>query len=157
MSDPEKIRIPMDRCTVDSGGSEVAGSSTGVTMRILEPQPDSALRATITTTDTTGECGTEGRVAQQHPTATRVGVVPSQVAVADPKSVPPPPPDLALNPAPDWIFDGVYRIDFQDSKAVVENDTLAKNTADSSERWAFRSACSDSGCVATGALLDDSN
>lgn len=157
VSDPEKIRLPNERCTIDSAGADVAGFNSAVDMRILEPQPDSTLRATITTTDTSSECGLEGRVVQQRPTLTRIGDVPPQVAIADPKSVPPPPPAIVTKPVPGGVFNGTYRIDLEYTKTTIENGKLATSSTDGAEWWAFRSACSESGCAATGAALDDSN
>lgn len=157
VSDPEKTRIPSDFCTIDDEGKDVPGFSSAVVVRILEPQPDSTLRGSVTTTDTSSECGTEGRVTQSHPVATRVGDIPPQVVVADPQTAPPPPLTKTITPAPDGVFNGTYRIDAQYTRTTIENGRLAPGVADGSEWWAFRSACSDSGCVATGARLDDSN
>lgn len=157
ISDPEKTRLTNDYCSIDDEGKDVAGFNSAVVVRILEPQPDSTLRASITTTDTSSECGTEGRVVQQHPVATRVGDVPAQILVADPRTAAPPPPERPTTPAPGGAFNGTYRIDTQYTATTIENGKLAAGVADGSEWWAFRSACSDSGCAATGARLDDSN
>lgn len=73
------------------------------------------------------------------------------------KTVQSPPPPVPIQPAPGGVFDGMYRVDLEYTKTTVENGKLATTSADGAEWWAFRSACSDSGCVANGALLDDSN
>ena len=157
VSDPERFRRSNELCTVDAAGAEVAGFSSAVEEWILDPQPDSTLRGTVTVTDTSSECGTEGRVIAQRPTLTRVGDVPAGVAIADPKAVPAPPPAVAIRPVPGGIFDGMYRVDVEYTKTAIENASLPTSSTDGAEWWAFRSACSDSGCVATGAMLDDSN
>ncbi len=157
VSDPEKIRLPNERCTIDESGTEVAGYNSAVEVRVLEPQPDSTLRGTITTTDTSSECGTEGRVFQQRPILTRIGDIPPQVDIADPQTVPSPPAAIATKPVPGDVFNGTYRVDVLYTKTTIENGKLATISTDGAEWWAFRSACSDSGCVATGAALDDAN
>lgn len=157
VSDPERFRLANELCTVDAAGAQVAGFNAAVEERVLEPQPDSTLRSTLTVTDTSSECGTEGRVITQYPTLTRVGDVPPGVAIADPKTVPPPPPPLVTKPVPGGVFDGTYRVDVEYTKTTIENGRQPTSSTDGAEWWTFRSACSDSGCVATGAMLDDSN
>ena len=157
VSDREKFRLSNERCTVDSAAVEVAGFNSAVEQWNLEPQTDTTLRGTITVTDTSSECGTEGRVYVQCPTLTRIGDAPVGVPIADPKTVQAPPPPVPIQPAPGGVFDGMYRVDLEYTKTTVENGKLATTSADGAEWWAFRSACSDSGCVATGALLDDSS
>ena len=83
---PVQRQLAQPRC-LGANGNVVAGANTVLLRWSLEPQPDGTLRGTKTGTALTNECGLQGQVALAPVVATRVGDVPTGVAVADPATV----------------------------------------------------------------------
>ena len=135
----------------------VAGADAVVLSWSFAPQPDGTLRGTKTGTALTNECGLQGQVALAPVVATRVGDVPTGVAVADPASVSVAPstgtaPPQVAGP----VLDGTYRVDFDLQNQTI-NGTVSGMGAAVAEWWAFRSACTREGCAAAGSQLAESN
>ena len=63
-----------------------------------------------------------------------------------------PPPAVAVD---EPVLDGTYRLDLDGKRVMVNGKAMHAPPAPS--LFAFRSACSHSGCVATGTLLQDDN
>jgi serine/threonine-protein kinase len=104
----------------------------------------------------TSECGAQGLVRQTPVIATRTGDVPPAVTVADPATVTPVPTTSASRPAiAGPVLDGTYRVDYNYANTTVNG--VPHPEADRTVWWAFRSSCTATGCVATGALLDRAN
>src|SRR5262249_8890338 len=93
-SAPVHRQLNQSRC-LGANGQVVAGTSTVVLTWSLEPQPDGTLRGTKTGTALTNECGVQGQVAVAPVAVTRVGDVPTGVAVADPATATVAPPTVA--------------------------------------------------------------
>jgi serine/threonine protein kinase, bacterial len=136
----------------------VAAAESQVIMWSLEPQVDGSLRGAVTVTTLTNECGIGGRVVQTPVVVTRTGDVPAGVVVADPAEVsesaptstPPPPPGGP-------VLDGAYRLDFDSAGATFNGQRVHVDLPLATHYWAFRSSCTTTRCVATGAKLVDTN
>lgn len=154
---PERHRVEYEQCSVD-GDKFVPGGDTEVFSSFIEPQADGSLRGYRTDTVVTGECDLQGVVRRDPLVVTRIGDVPPGVAVADPATAPnaatPGPPSPAVA-GPE--LDGTYRIDYDFIAATTNRPLPNLSTSNQSYWYAFTSACTASGCVATGAELDDVN
>ena len=156
---PARTPQPVKQCR-DLTGTVVAGEGPELMALSWEPQPDGTLRGVKTDTVVTNECGYQGLVYQHHMLATRVGDVSPGVTVADPATVPgapatSSPASAAAGPG----LNGAYRVDFDYAHQTV-NGVPVSNTSTSQNGmrwWAFRSLCTSSGCVATGAMLSPTN
>ena len=110
----------------------------------------------------TTECGAQGDVNQIPFVASRTGDVPAGVVVADPAGVSDVPSTTAPPPpAPGPVLNGTYRLDI-DTRAGTQHNTItgatgAGGTSIVTGWWAFRSLCTATHCVATGARLSDNN
>ncbi|MGO9158953.1 serine/threonine-protein kinase [Mycobacterium sp.] len=155
-SAPVQRQLTQPRC-LGPNGQVVAGANAVVLSWSLEPQPDGTLRGAKTGTALTNECGLQGQVALAPVVATRVGDVPTGVAVADPASATVAPstgtaPPQVAGP----VLDGTYRVDFDLQNQTI-NGTVTGMGAAVSEWWAFRSVCTRGGCAAAGSQLAESN
>jgi len=138
-----------------NGAPPGPGSDTEVSVWSMVPQPDGSLRGVQTTTVLTNECGLAGSVVEVPFTAMRIGESPDGVELADPAAVPAAPPGAApVTDKSTATLDGVFRIDFDYSKQIVDGRSSGA-AADKSQWWAFRSFCTEKGCAATGVALDD--
>ncbi len=125
----------------------------------MEPQPDGTLRGVQTETVLTTECGYQGDALQAPFVATRTGDVPPGVSMADLATVGAPPTTTTPAPAVAGpVLDGTYRVGY-DYANQTANGTPTDFTIRDNEThwWAFRTLCTSSGCVATGAQLADQN
>jgi len=154
---PIRDQVQYDQCSV-ADDKQVPGSDTEVFTLSMEPQPDGTLRGLRTRTVVTSECGLQGVVSQTPFVATRVGDIAPGVAVADPATVSALP---TINTSPAVLgpaLNGTYSrdLDYPDAtynKQVDDSPTTTRGT----DWWAFHSLCTPSGCIATGAQLDDAN
>jgi serine/threonine protein kinase, bacterial len=139
-------------------GKIVAGARTEVSAVSLEPQPDGTLRGVGTTTVVTNECGNQGVVVQGPVVATRTADAPPGVNVADPATVASAPTtsNSPTPPAAGPVLDGAYRVDYDDADQTV-NGAPTRGGTKETHWWAFRSLCTSTRCVATGASLADNN
>jgi serine/threonine protein kinase, bacterial len=155
---PIRDQVKYDQCSV-AEGKQVPGSDTEVFTLSMEPQPDGTLRGIRTRTVVTSECGLQGSVSQTPFIATRVGDIAPGVAVADPATVAALPTISTSPPVLGPALNGTYSrdLDYPDAtyNKQVEDDSPA--TTRGRDWWAFHSLCTPSGCIATGALLDDAN
>ncbi len=152
---PRRTQVQHQECSVVDD-KQVPGSDTGLVMVSMQPQPDGTLRGLETLTILTSECGAHGLVRQTPVIATRTGDVPPAVTVADPATVTPVPTTSASRPAiAGPVLDGTYRVDYNYANTTVNG--VPHPEADNTVWWAFRSSCTATGCVATGALLDRAN
>ena len=155
VTSPDRERAAVDGCINDEG-KVVAGDETISHTKWLDPQPDGTLRGVSSVTTVSGECGREGGVHHTPFIATRVGDVPSGVAVADPSTVSA--PDVPVAPVAGPVLDGIYRFDSDDRQTTYSDGSRVPPTAGEHSHWvAFRSICTVTGCVATVAQLDDAN
>jgi serine/threonine protein kinase, bacterial len=155
-SAPVQRQLGQPRC-LEANGQVVAGTNVVLLSWSFEPQPDGTLRGTKTGTAISNECGMQGQVALAPVVATRVGDVPTGVAVADPASVDAAPSTgTAPAPAAGPVLDGAYRVDFDLQNQTI-NGTVTGMGAAVSEWWAFRSACTREGCAAAGSQLAETN
>ena len=155
-SAPVQRQLTQPRC-LGPNGQVVAGPNAVALTWSFDPQPDGTLRGTKTGTALTNECGLQGQVALAPVVATRVGDVPTGVAVADPASISVAPststaPAQVAGP----VLDGTYRLDFDLQNQTI-NGTMTGLGAAVSEWWAFRSVCTREGCAAAGSQLAESN
>ena len=138
-------------------GKIVAGASTAVGSYSLEKQGDGTLRGVNTTTIVTNECGGQGLVSQAPVVAARTADVPAGVDVADPAAVVSTPNPRPLPPAAGPVFDGSYRVDYDYASQTVDGAPTSGSWATQTDWWAFRSLCTSTRCIATGAALSDNN
>jgi len=154
---PERQRVQYEQCSVD-GDKQVPGGDTELFAAFLKPQADGNLRGFRTDTVITSECSLQGVVRRDPIVVTRVGDVPPGVAIADPASA----PDAetmssSSSEVAGPVLEGTYRIDY-DYLGATTNKPLPNLSTSNQSYWAaFSSACNASGCVATGAELDDAN
>lgn len=128
---PTRTQVGVDQCVAGPGAQTELQSWT------MHPQEDGSLRGEQTATVLTAECGSEGRTTRTPFVATRIADAPDDVAVRDPADAPGPDPQALEVAGPKLA--GTYRFD---GEGV-------------SPRWlAFRSLCTESGCVAVGVELD---
>ena len=153
---PDRRRQERPQC-LGADGSVVAGTQTVTTVMSLEPQPDGALRGALTSTTLTNECGDQGAVNVLPFTATRTGDRPSGVTVADPANVAAASTTGGATPAvPGPVLDGAYRLDSDNAHQTLNGAPIAGGRQEI-HWWAFRSLCTTTRCVATGASLSDFN
>ncbi len=139
-------------------GKVVAGTETMVPVRSLEPQTDGTLRGVSTTTVLTNECGNQGKVVQVPFVANRTGDRPISVSVADPAGVAASPSTRApAPPAAGPVLNGAYRFDYDNTHQTVNGHPTTGGEKTETHWWAFRSLCTSTQCVATGATLADNN
>ncbi|MBP1823102.1 serine/threonine protein kinase [Mycobacterium sp. OAE908] len=154
---PDRQRVQYEHCSVD-GDKEVAGGDTEMTTWTMTPQSDGTLRGLRTNTVLTSECGLQGVVRQDPFVAARIGDIPPGVTVADPVSVVDRPTISSSPPTISGpLLDGTYRLDYDFLSATNNKGVPNLATSNRTYWWAFRSSCAASGCVATGAELDDAN
>jgi serine/threonine-protein kinase len=151
---PEQINAP--NCLAEDG-SIGPGTDAAVIVWSLEPQADGTLRGVQTMTAIGNRCGLRGVMDESSFVATRVGDVPTGVAVADPTTVNPPVLIDSSAPTPGPELDGVYRIDFDFQNQTINGLSVTEPLPNRSEWWAIRSVCEASGCVAATAQLVEGN
>jgi len=153
----EQDQLPSQQCLGADGKSIVSGRDTELSVWSMKPQSDGTLQGVETVTGLTNECGNQGAVLQIPFMATRIGDVPPGVSVPDPATITTAPttsaPVLAVAGP---VLDGTYRLDFDYAKQTENGDLIGPDT-NKTTWWAFRSLCTSSGCIATGAALDDAN
>jgi serine/threonine-protein kinase len=150
---PARVQHAEDQC-LGANGTIVPGEETKVVTVSWEPQPDGTLRGVKAETVVTNECGHQGVVWQYPMLATRVGDVPAGVTVADPATVTA--AAATSSPAPAVAgptLHGSYRLDFDRAHQTNNGVPVSHPVANESGWFAFRSLCTSSGCVATGARL----
>lgn len=153
---PNQFQRRYDRCLSAEGKSVVPGEDTEQIEWSVETQPDGTFRGVHTNTVLTDECGVAGVVRQSPIVLTRVGDVPPSVIVADPTTVTPAPTSTPTLTVAGPVLDGTYRKDYDDTKWTVNGAPTIGGRLDT--QWqAFRSLCTPSGCVATGAALANEN
>ena len=154
---PERLRGEYENCSVQ-GDKEIAGGDTEMWTWSMKPQSDGTLRGLRSYTVITSECGIEGGVRQDPFVATRIDDVPPGVAVADPATAAERPTSSTPSPAiPGPVLHGTYRLDFDYLGSTNNKGVSIGDSGNGTQWWAFRSICTTSGCVATGARLDDAN
>jgi serine/threonine-protein kinase len=128
----------------------------------LEPQPDGTLKGVHTDTVVSNECGRIGQVLQTPVLATRVGAVAPSISVPDPKDAATTATPRAPTAGP--ALNGIYRLHFDGSQSTVTLNGVRQPSAedgtddkDADEIWVFRSLCTPTLCVATGAQVDATN
>jgi serine/threonine protein kinase, bacterial len=153
----EQEQVPLDKCLGADGKSVITGTDTEQLVLSMRPQPGGTLQGVLTTTFLTNNCGVQGTVGQLPFVATRIADVPPGVAVADPAKITASPTTGTPAPAVAGpVLNGTYRVDFNYAKQT-ENGDLIGPDANKTRWWAFRSLCTLSGCISTGAGLDDDN
>jgi hypothetical protein len=154
---PRRTQVDEQRC-LGADGKIVAGGQTETHAWSLQPQPDGTLRGVQTTTVLTSECGHQGEVVQDPVLATRTGDVPAGVTVADPAGVTASTPtNTPAPPAPGPVLDGAYRFDYDFPDQTINGRPATGPDTMETHWWAFRSLCTSTRCVATGAPLADNN
>ena len=154
---PNRTQQDLPHC-LGVDGKVVAGSDTEMTTWSMEPQVDGTLRGVTTLTVLTNECGEQGSVIQTPFVATRTGEVPAGVIVADPAAVTASPSTSTGAPtAAGPILDGTYRVDYDQASQTVNGKPTTGNAPEWSQWWAFRSTCTSTRCVASGAALAEAN
>jgi serine/threonine-protein kinase len=154
---PPRFQNDEPKCLGDDG-KVVAGTETMVPAMSMEPQTDGTLRGISTTTVVTNECGNQGKVVQIPFVANRTGDRPMGVSVADPAGVAASPSTSA--PAPPVagpVLNGAYRFDYDNAHQTVNGNPTTGGGKTETHWWAFRSLCTPTRCVATGATLADNN
>jgi serine/threonine-protein kinase len=154
---PPRFQNDEPKCLGDDG-KVVAGTETMVPAMSMEPQTDGTLRGISTTTVVTNECGNQGKVVQIPFVANRTGDRPMGVSVADPAGVAASPSTSA--PAPPVagpVLNGAYRFDYDNADQTVNGNPTRGGGKTETHWWAFRSLCTPTRCVATGATLADNN
>ena len=112
----------------------------------------------MTTTVLTNDCGFHGLVLQVPVVANRTGDGPTGVTVADPAGVTvSPSTSTPAPPAAGPVLDGAYRVDYDQADQTVNGRPTTGNLKKDTHWWAFRSLCTSTRCVATGAALSDDN
>jgi len=153
---PRRHRQDVAKCLgVDQ--KVVAGNEALVDAFSMEPQVNGTLRGVATSTVVSNECGGEGIVAQTPFVATRTGDTPAGVVVADPASISAPSATPPVTPPPGPTLDGTYRVDYDDTAQTVNGAPTAGSSTTETSFWAFRSTCTPTQCIATGAGLEDNN
>ena len=153
---PKKARVERVDCTL-KGSQLVPGSRTISSQVSWEPQANGSLRGRVTITVVSSECGDAGHVTQFPVTAVRVGDIPPTLIMDDPATSPAASPTAKAAPTNSGPeLDGTYSLAFLNSQATVNGKPWAAwhNSSGSTDWYAFRSECTTTGCVATGALLD---
>jgi serine/threonine-protein kinase len=154
---PDRSQVDNPQC-LGVDGKVAPGAETRMSSWSLEPQPDRTLRGVWTSTILTNECGHQGIVQQLPVVATRTADAPAGVNTADPATVASAPTlSTPVPPAAGPKLDGTYRVDYDQADQTVNG---AKTTGDEKKEthwWAFRSLCTSTRCVATGASLADNN
>jgi hypothetical protein len=154
---PLQHQIHLKQC-LGTDRTVVAGADTMSSTWSLEPQAGGTLRGVETDTYLTNACGKQGEVAQSPVVATRTGDVPPAVTVADPATVTTSP--ATSSPAPAVAgptLNGAYRVDFDYAHQTIDGAPVSNPGQNGIRWWAFRSLCTSSGCVATGAMLNPAN
>jgi serine/threonine-protein kinase len=154
---PPRFQNDESKC-LGVDGKVVAGTETVVPARSLEPQTDGTLQGVSTTTVLTNECGNQGKVIQVPFVANRTGDRPFGVSVADPAGVAASPSTSApAPPAAGPLLNGAYRFDYDNTHQTVNGYPATGGEKAETHWWAFRSLCTSTRCVATGATLADNN
>ena len=154
---PDRTQQDQPQC-LGVDGKIVAGSDTEMVTWSMEPQLDGTLRGVTTVTVLTIECGYQGAVVQTPFVATRTGEVPAGVTVADPAAITASPSTTTpAPPAAGPVLDGTYRIDFDLASRTVNGAPVTGENSRRTEWWAFRSKCTSTRCIASGAGLAESN
>jgi serine/threonine-protein kinase len=156
-STPVRTQADHPQC-LGVDGKVVAGADTQLTQASMEPQVDGTLRGVVTTTVLTNECGFQGSVIQIPFVATRTGDAPSGVTLADPAAVTVSPSASTQPVAADGpVLDGTYRLDFDLANQTVAGQRTTSENSKQTQWWAFRSMCTVTRCVASGAELAETN
>jgi serine/threonine-protein kinase len=154
---PYRRQVNYNSC-LGENGTIVAGARTELNTKSLEPQPDGTLHGVSTDTVLTNECGSQGVVSQVPFVVTRTGDVPPGVAVPDPAGVTAAPTtNTSAPPAAGPVLNGAYRVDYDFPAQTVNGAPGIGPATKESHWWAFRSSCTSTRCVATGAGLADNN
>jgi serine/threonine-protein kinase len=156
---PRQDVVPQQHCLTQTGTLDVvAGQQTEHFDEVWVPQPDATLTGTTTITMLTNECGDQGTVGQAEFVATRVADTPDSVTIADPATVPAPPPPTTPAPLVDGpSLNGTYRFDYDNPHNTRNGTPTDGSAAPETHWWAFQSRCTAQGCVATGSQLDDND
>jgi len=155
---PFQSRVQQHLCLGANGEVVAAGENRMLVTLSMDSQPDGTLRGVQTDTVLTNECGSQGQVASAPFVASRTGDLPPGVVVADPGTVTAFPATNTPFPSiAGQALDGIFRVDFDYAKQTVNGDTVTNPPPNDSIWWAFRSACSITGCVATGVALASEN
>jgi serine/threonine protein kinase, bacterial len=97
-------------------------------------------------------------VVQNPVVATRTADAPAGVNVEDPATVvSAPTPSTPAPPAAGPVLDGAYRLEYDYAAQTVNGDLTTGDKKKESHWYAFRSLCTSTRCVATGAALSDNN
>ncbi|MGE2816182.1 serine/threonine-protein kinase [Mycobacterium heidelbergense] len=154
---PFRRQESVDRC-LGVNGAIVAGAETLMAVNSLEPQPDGTLHGLTTQTVLTNECGQQGLVLATPFVATRTGDVPTGIAIPDPAEVTAVPTTIASRPPSGGpVLEGAYRIDLDMAHQTVSGNPTTGGSSKETHWYGFRSSCTSTRCVATGAVLADNN
>lgn len=150
---PKRHRQDISECSIGQDGTIQNGQDTSVTAWRLQPRSDGSFQGVSTMTAVTGECERQGMVYQTPFTAERVGDNPPEITIADPVI-----DELPAKPAtvPGPVLAGSYQLVF-DVEQARSDGTFSFSSGVDRRWWAYRSQCTASGCVATGAKLDPAN
>ena len=155
---PDRSQADYDDC-LGVDGRLRPGSEIAMDMKTFEPQTDGTLRGVKTETVVTDDCGRAGLVVQVPFVATRTADVATGITVADPAGLPATsPPATSPPPSPGSpALDGVYRLEFDDTRQTFNGMPATGDLKKETEWWAFHSLCTPAKCVATGAALSADN
>jgi serine/threonine protein kinase, bacterial len=154
---PNRSQVDYDRC-LGVDGKVIAGADTVMRAKSLEPQPDGTMRGVVTGIVLTNACSYQGVVIQVPVVATRTGDLPTGVIVADPVGLTASPStNTPAPPAAGPVLDGAFRFDHDDTGQTLNGTPVTSDTKKETHWGAFRSLCTPTRCVATGAALADNN
>lgn len=143
-------------CLLEDGDIGV-GKHTEHVAWSLEPLAESLMRGVMTSTVITNECGFQGTVNELPVDLARIGAVPADIHI----DVPAPTQELTFPEASRATagtnLDGLYRFTFDNSHQLVNGRQVTSPLPNTTEMWAFKSACSRERCAATAAQVFDEN
>lgn len=150
---PRQNRQDVDECSIGANGTMQQGQDTTSTAWQLRPESNGSFHGAATETVVTGECNRQGTVYQTPFTAERIGDTPPAIAVPAPRIGEEP---LVPEAVPGPALAGLYQLSFDTGKTRSDG-TFGHGDDVELKWWAYRSRCTASGCVATGAKLDEEN
>lgn len=151
VQDPFKDKVPQPSCLED--GRVRPGHDLEQSQWVLEAQGE-LFRGSQKFVVLTNECGLQGATLDVPVTASRIGPRPDGVTFPDDPGPPPTAPRLV--PGADGP-NGVYKVLFMYSGQTVNGKLVDIPEPNSVELWAFKSACTDSGCAATMSQVSGEN